>query len=59
VLRVFAENQPVTHVIEAIRALMLGTPLGAHGWLAALWSVAITAIAIPFAAYLFRRQQSQ
>lgn len=59
VLRVFAENQPVTHVIEAIRALMVGTPLGNHAWIAVAWCVATSAIAIPIAAWLFRRHGTQ
>lgn len=54
-LQVFAENQPITHVIEAIRALMIGTPVGNHVWAAIIWSVAVTVVAIPYAAYLFRR----
>ena len=54
-LRFFAENQPVTHVIEAIRSLMIGTPIGNHGVLAVIWCVGFTLIAIPFVAYLFRR----
>ncbi len=33
VLRVFAENQPVTQVIEAIRALLVGTPVGNYVWI--------------------------
>jgi ABC-2 type transport system permease protein len=53
-LRLFAENQPVTHVIEAIRALMLGLPLGSHLWLAIVWCLGITVVAIPAASYLFR-----
>lgn len=59
VIRAFAENQPVTHVIEAIRALTIGTPIGNHGWLAVLWSVGLTAVAIPLTAYLFRRRSSR
>jgi ABC-2 type transport system permease protein len=55
VLRLFAENQPVTHVIEAIRALMVGTPIGSHGTLAVIWCVLLTLIAMPITAYLFRR----
>lgn len=55
-LRLFAQNQPVTHVIEAIRAYMIGTPVGDHAWLAVVWCVAITIIAVPVAAKLFRRQ---
>lgn len=57
-LRAFAENQPVTHVIEAIRALMLGTPIGDHGWLAMVWSAGIIIIAIPVASYIFRHKSS-
>lgn len=58
-LRAFAENQPVTQVIEAIRALLVGTPLGNYGWLAAAWSVGILIVSIPLAAYLFRRHASK
>ncbi len=55
-LRLFAQNQPVTHVIEAIRALMTGMPIGNHGWLAVVWCAGVTVVAIPVAAYLFRKQ---
>lgn len=59
VLRVFAENQPVTQVIEAIRALLVGNPVGNHGWLAVIWSIAILAVSVPVAAYLFRRHSTR
>jgi ABC-2 type transport system permease protein len=54
-LRYFAENQPVTQVIEAIRALMIGSPIGNHGFWAIIWCIGIIAVTIPIAAYLFRR----
>jgi ABC-2 type transport system permease protein len=54
-LRLFAENQPVTHMIEAVRALMIGTPTGDHVWLSVVWFAGITIVAIPIAASLFRR----
>ena len=54
-IRWFAQHQPVTQVIEAIRALMNGNPVGNHAWLAVVWSVGIIVVAIPVAAYLFRR----
>ncbi|OGH69817.1 MAG: multidrug ABC transporter permease [Candidatus Magasanikbacteria bacterium RIFCSPHIGHO2_01_FULL_47_8] len=54
VLKIFAENQPVTHVIEAIRALMVGTPLGNHAWISVVWCVGIIAVSIPLAAHFFR-----
>lgn len=53
-LRVFAENQPVTHVIEAIRALMNGAAVGNHGWLAVAWCAGIIIVSLPVAIYLFR-----
>jgi ABC-2 type transport system permease protein len=55
-LKIFAENQPVTHVIEAIRALMVGTPVGNHALAAAIWCIGATIVAIPITAYLFRKK---
>lgn len=57
-LRAFAENQPITHVIEAVRALILGTPIGNHGWLAVGWCLLIMAIAVPIAVRMFARKSS-
>nr|AIA15369.1 ABC-2 type transporter [uncultured bacterium] len=56
VLKAFAVNQPITQVVEAVRALILGTPIGSHGWLAAGWSVGILIISMPLASWLFRRK---
>lgn len=56
VLRAFAENQPITQIVEAVRALILGTPIGNYGWLAIAWSVGILVISIPVAAWLFRNK---
>lgn len=53
--RAFAENQPITHIIEAIRALTLGKEVGLHLWLSLVWCLAITIISIPVAAFLFRK----
>ena len=58
-LRAFAENQPFTQIVDATRALMLGTPLGNHGWLAVVWCVGILAVSIPLASVLFRRRTAQ
>jgi len=55
-LKPFAENQPITHVIEAIRSLMIGTPAGNHVWLAMVWCLAILLISVPIATYLFRKK---
>jgi len=58
-LRAFAENQPITHIIEAIRSLMLGTPIGNHGWLAVIWCIALLVVTIPLASILFKRHSTQ
>jgi ABC-2 type transport system permease protein len=59
VLKAFAENQPITHVVEAVRALMLGTPVGDHIWLSIVWSIAMLIVAVPVASWLFRRQTAR
>ena len=58
-LKIFAENQPITQVVDAVRGLMLGYPIGNHGWIAAAWCVGIIAVAMPLSAYLFRRRTAQ
>ena len=57
-LKTFAINQPITQVVEAVRALILGTPLGNHGWLAVVWSLGILLVCMPLAAWLFKRKTS-
>ena len=58
-LRIFAENQPVTHIIEAIRALMNGLPVGNHVCISFAWCLGLLIIAIPTATILFRRHTSK
>lgn len=55
-LRAFAENQPVTHVIEAVRSLTVGTPMGNHGWLAVLWTVGILVVSYVIAVFMFKHK---
>lgn len=57
-LKWFAENQPVTHVIESMRGYMVGTPIGNHAILAVVWCVATIILAVPISGYLFRIKQS-
>lgn len=54
-LRIFAENQPITQVIESVRAYMIGAPVGNHAWLAVVWCLGILIVAAPIATILFRR----
>jgi ABC-2 type transport system permease protein len=58
-LRLFAEHQPVTRVIEAMRALMTGAPIEQHGIATVLWCVGLIAIFMPLSIYLFKKKVSR
>jgi ABC-2 type transport system permease protein len=55
-LRGFAEHQPITPLVETVRALLLNQPIGNAGWIAAGWLAVGVAISVPIAAVLFRRR---
>ncbi|MDH6545316.1 ABC transporter permease [Streptomyces sp. SPB4] len=52
----FAGHQPLTPVIESLRALLLDRPAGNAPWTALAWCAAITALAVTLAGGLFRRR---
>jgi ABC-2 type transport system permease protein/oleandomycin transport system permease protein len=54
-LRAFAEVNPITIVVDAIRALWLGAPAGDSVWKAFVWSFAIVAVFAPLAVARYRR----
>jgi ABC-2 type transport system permease protein len=56
VMRAVVENQPVTVLIDAVRALLNGTALGSTGWLALAWWAGITALAAYFAVRKFHQR---
>ncbi|RKN76025.1 ABC transporter permease [Paenibacillus ginsengarvi] len=56
IVRAFAENQPVTSIVEAIRALLSGQPLGNDIWIAIVWCVGITIVAYLFAMRAYKKQ---
>jgi len=58
-LKAFAVNQPISQIVEAIRALMLGTPTGNHVALAIAWCLGILAVSIPVSVWLFSRKTRQ
>lgn len=53
-LRVFAEHQPVTSIVDTIRALLTGQEVGAEIWVALAWCVAILIAANVAAMVLYR-----
>ena len=55
-LRIFAENQPVSLIVNATRALFLDQPFGADGWKALAWLVGILVIFAPLSVSVYRRR---
>jgi ABC-2 type transport system permease protein len=55
-LRGFAHHQPATPVIESVRGLLVGTPVGASPWLALGWCGGILAVSVALSGVLFRRR---
>jgi ABC-2 type transport system permease protein len=55
-LQGFAAHQPVTPVIETLRALLLGTPVGSNAWQALAWCGGILAVSVALAGVVFRRR---
>lgn len=55
VVRAFAENQPVTSIVETIRALLSNQPVGNEIWVALAWCLGIMIIAYLFAVRSYRR----
>jgi ABC-2 type transport system permease protein/oleandomycin transport system permease protein len=54
-LQAFAVNQPVTHVVNALRSLALGTPMGDNLWLSLVWIVGTAIVSLPLAVRAYRR----
>ena len=55
-VRIFAENQPVTAIVNTIRALFEQQPVGNDIWIALAWCVGILVIAFVFAMAAYRRK---
>ncbi|MCA5891999.1 ABC transporter permease [Isoptericola sp. NEAU-Y5] len=52
----FAENQPVTSIVDTVRALFAQQPVGADIWVALAWLVGILAVAYGLAVARYRRR---
>ncbi|MFD0731995.1 ABC transporter permease [Planotetraspora mira] len=57
-VRAFAENQPVTSIVNAIRGLFTQQPVGSDIWIALAWCVGILVVAYYFAMASYRRRIS-
>ncbi len=54
-VRWFAENQPVTAIVDSIRALLAQQPVGGQIGIALAWCLGILVVAASIAVVLFRR----
>jgi ABC-2 type transport system permease protein len=54
-IRWFAEYQPYTPIIETLRGLLIGGPIGHNGWLAVAWGVVLAGLGYLWAKNLFKR----
>ncbi len=57
-VRAFAENQPVTTIVNTIRDLLTQQPVGTDIWIALAWLVGILIVAYTFAMATYRRKIS-
>jgi ABC-2 type transport system permease protein len=55
-VRAFAENQPVTSIVESIRALLSGQPAGNDIWIALAWCVGIMLVAYVIAMRAYKKR---
>ncbi|WP_195575155.1 ABC transporter permease [Paenibacillus sp. 1001270B_150601_E10] len=56
VVRAFAENQPVTSIVEAIRALLSGQSVGNDIWAALAWCIGIMLVAYMYAMRAYKKR---
>lgn len=54
-VRVFAENQPVTSIVNAIRSLLYSQPVGNEIWVALAWCMGLSVVAYLFAIRIYRK----
>lgn len=57
-VRAFAEHQPITAIVDALRSLLIGEPVGTDIWIALAWCVGVLAVAYAFAMATFRKKLS-
>jgi len=55
-VRVFAENQPVTAIVDAIRSLLTGQSATSNIWISLAWCLGILVVAYAFAMRTYRKR---
>jgi ABC-2 type transport system permease protein len=54
----FADNQPVTSIVDTLRALFAQQPVGADIWVALAWTIGILVVAYVVSMLIYRRKIS-
>ncbi|MGO4257914.1 ABC transporter permease [Marmoricola sp. RAF53] len=54
-VRAFAENQPVTSIVDTLRDLLTGQPVGSGVWTALAWCTGLLVVACAAATAVYRR----
>ena len=57
-VRWFAENQPVTSIVNSIRNLLGDEPVGSEIWIALAWCIGLLVVAVVVAQIIYRRRIS-
>ncbi|HLZ21964.1 MAG TPA: ABC transporter permease [Ktedonobacterales bacterium] len=55
-LKGFAQHQPVTIFVDAVRALLLGQSAGSLGWQALVWCLGILVVFVPLSVWMYGRR---
>ncbi|WP_152363015.1 ABC transporter permease [Microlunatus speluncae] len=58
-LKVFADYQPFTPIMETLRGLLFGTPIGLNGMLAVAWCLLISIVGFVWSRHLYRRDPTR
>jgi oleandomycin transport system permease protein len=52
----FVKVNPITHLVESMRGLFLGTPVGNHVWWTLAWCIGLVAVFMPLALRAYRKK---
>lgn len=55
-MQAFVKVNPVTHLVDAMRGLLLGTPVGNHVWYTLAWCASFVIVFMPLALRAYRRR---
>jgi oleandomycin transport system permease protein len=55
-LQAWVKVNPVTHLADALRALMVGGPIGDHAWYTLAWAAGIVVVTFPVAVWMYGRK---